>query len=102
MTPTARLSVSKLLSTPDLAEALESEHFKQFLGHLPIAIAVAKLAPAKRITYTNIAFEHLTGQELPKFEGKDWDSLPPSTPVTEGAGTDAQVPAGEAAEDGTA
>ena len=71
----------QLLATPDLAEALESDRFKQFLDHLPIAIAVAELSPQERITYTNIAFEHLTGQRTAEVQGLDWASLPRSTPT---------------------
>jgi hypothetical protein len=33
--------VVKLLETPDLATALESEQFKKFLDQMPIAIAVS-------------------------------------------------------------
>jgi PAS domain S-box-containing protein len=73
----------QLLSTPDLAEALETDRFKQFLDHLPIAIAVAELLPTERITYTNIAFERLTGQRTSEVVGKDWSRLPQSTPVAQ-------------------
>lgn len=33
--------VEQLLATPGLADALESDRFKQFLDHVPVAIAVA-------------------------------------------------------------
>lgn len=51
--------VERLLGTTDLADALESERFKQFLDHIPIAIAVAELEPKERIVYANIEFERL-------------------------------------------
>ena len=35
--------VEKLLDTPDLAGALESEQFKKFLDQVPIAICVSEL-----------------------------------------------------------
>jgi hypothetical protein len=35
-------TVEKLLDTPDLASALESEQFKKFLDQVPIAIAVCQ------------------------------------------------------------
>ena len=31
--------VEQLLATPGLADALESDRFKQFLDHVPVAIA---------------------------------------------------------------
>jgi hypothetical protein len=33
--------VEQLLATPGLANALESDRFKQFLDHVPVAIAVS-------------------------------------------------------------
>lgn len=66
----------QLLENPNLAGALESDQFKQFLDHLPIAIAVAELTPAERIVYANIEFERLTGQLAAALEGKPWAALP--------------------------
>ena len=43
--------LEQLLDTPDLAAALESDRFKQFLDHLPIGIAVSELGQGERITY---------------------------------------------------
>lgn len=65
-------SVEQLLGTNDLASALESEHFKQFLDHIPIAIAVAELKPDEHIVYANIEFERLTGRCASDVFGKDW------------------------------
>lgn len=65
-----------LLDTPDLAEALDSDQFKQFLDHVPIAIAVAKLHPAEHIVYANLEFERLTGQSGSALIGCSWDALP--------------------------
>lgn len=64
--------LDQLLETPDLAGALESDRFKQFLDHLPIAIAVSELSQQERITYVNLAFERLTGQPVAQVEGKPW------------------------------
>jgi PAS domain S-box-containing protein len=64
--------LDQLLDTPDLAGALESDRFKQFLDHLPIAIAVSELSQHERITYVNLAFEALTGQSVAQVEGKPW------------------------------
>jgi len=71
-----REQVEQLLATPDLADALESERFKQFLDHVPIAIAVAQLHPAETIVYANLEFERLTGRPAAAVEGQGWDILP--------------------------
>jgi two-component sensor histidine kinase len=68
--------VEQLLGTPDLAAALESDRFKQFLDHIPIAIAVAELKPDEHIVYANIEFERITGRAGPDVFGKDWTVLP--------------------------
>lgn len=70
--------VEQLLGTADLANALESDRFKQFLDHIPIAIAVAELKPDEHIVYANIEFERLTGRSAPDVFGKDWSIFPPS------------------------
>jgi PAS domain S-box-containing protein len=71
--------LNQLLDTADLASALESDHFKQFLDHIPIAIAVSELrssgSPAERIVYVNMEFERLTGQGAADVAGKSWDFL---------------------------
>ncbi len=68
--------VEQLLATPGLADALESDRFKQFLDHVPVAIAVAELRPSEKITYCNFEFERLTGQKAADVEGHDWTVLP--------------------------
>lgn len=70
--------VDQLLGNTDLASALESDRFKQFLDHIPIAIAVAELQPDERIVYANIEFERLTKQSAPDIFGHDWAIFPPS------------------------
>jgi len=67
--------ISQLLDTPDLADALESDRFKQFLDEMPIAIAVAELAPEERIIYANREFERLSGLTIDFAIGKGWDVL---------------------------
>lgn len=64
-----------LLNTPHLAEALESDRFKQFLDHMPLAVAVAELHPSEHVTYANIEFERLTGQAAAFVEGRPWGVL---------------------------
>lgn len=68
--------VEELLSTPALADALESDRFRQFLDHVPVAIAVSELRPSESITYCNLEFERITGLIAADIEGKDWSSLP--------------------------
>jgi PAS domain S-box-containing protein len=67
--------VDRLLEAPDLAEALESDRFKRFLDHVPVAIAVAELRTAERIVYVNLAFERLTGWSSTQAEGRHWSDL---------------------------
>ncbi len=68
--------VEQLLATPGLADALESDRFKQFLDHVPVAIAVAELHPSETITYCNFEFERLTGESAAEIEGHHWKVLP--------------------------
>jgi two-component sensor histidine kinase len=68
--------VEQLLAAPGLADALESDRFKQFLDHVPVAIAVAELSPSEAITYCNIEFEKMTGKSGEDIQGKDWRVLP--------------------------
>jgi len=67
--------VESLLATPDLAGALESEQFRRFLDHIPIAVVVAKLKDAERIVYANPEFERLSGQSCTSIEGQPWSVL---------------------------
>jgi PAS domain S-box-containing protein len=68
--------VERLLAAPGLADALESDRFKQFLDHVPVAIAVAELSPSEAITYCNIEFERMTGKSAEEIQGRDWKVLP--------------------------
>ena len=68
--------MDQLLDGPDLAEALGSDLFKQFLDQVPFAIAVSKLNPAERVVYANIQFQTLTGQASANILGGSWDPLP--------------------------
>jgi PAS domain S-box-containing protein len=68
--------IEQLLETPALAEALESDQFKQFLDQVPVAIAVSELKPSEHIVYANAEFERLTGQLAAKLIGEAWDLLP--------------------------
>jgi two-component sensor histidine kinase len=65
----------ELLDTPDLAGALESDRFKRFLDHIPVAVAVSELQGDERITYANLEFERLTQRPAPEIFGKPWRIL---------------------------
>jgi len=68
-------SVDHLLDTPGLANALESDRFKQFLDQIPIAVAVSELHPVERVVYANLEFERLSGQPNSTVLGSGWDRL---------------------------
>jgi PAS domain S-box-containing protein len=67
--------VEELMTTPDLAGALESEQFRRFLDQIPIAIIVAQMKCDEHIVYANPEFEKLTGQSSAAVEGKPWSVL---------------------------
>jgi two-component sensor histidine kinase len=69
-------SVGELLETPNLADALESDRFKQFLDHVPFGIAVSELQPQERLAYANFEFERLMGTPADQLQGKPWTVLP--------------------------
>ncbi len=68
--------IEHLMETPGLADALASDRFKQFLDHLPVAIAVSEVAPPEVIVYANLEFERLLGVILADIDGKAWHALP--------------------------
>src|SRR5687767_6274674 len=68
-------SAEQLLDMPNLADALESDRFKQFLDHVPFAVAVSGLAPSERIIYANIEFERLIRRPIAEIQDKRWSSL---------------------------
>lgn len=72
----ASAGVEQLLAVPGIADALESERFKQFLDHVPVAIAVSELSASETITYCNLEFEHMTGRSAADIQGKAWKVLP--------------------------
>ena len=86
--------LESLLDTPDLAVALESDRFKQFLDRLPVAIAVAALRPREHIVYGNVEFQRLSGGSTETIIGKSWDVL---SAKSHGDG----APLGQAIGDGT-
>ena len=67
--------VDALLTTPDLAGALESEQFRRFLDQVPIAIVVSEIKTSDRIVYANPEFEKVSGQLADVLVGKSWTAL---------------------------
>lgn len=67
--------IDTLLSTPDMAGALESEQFRRFLDQVPIAIIVSEMKGRERIIYANPEFEKLTGTTSGATVGKPWSAL---------------------------
>jgi PAS domain S-box-containing protein len=68
--------VGELLSSPELAKAVESDEFKRFLDHVPIAIVISWLVKdEQRVVYANLAFEQLSGLSLADVDGKSWSIL---------------------------
>lgn len=65
----------QLLQNPELAHALGSDRFKQFLDEIPIAVAVSELIPTERVIYANLEFERLSGQLNTKILGASWQAL---------------------------
>ncbi|MGZ3275140.1 MAG: sensor histidine kinase [Caulobacteraceae bacterium] len=76
MSEDAASELGQLLESPALADSLGSEQFRQFLDHVPVAIAVSELQPSERIVYVNNAFERLTGEGSRELVGGGWDRLP--------------------------
>jgi two-component sensor histidine kinase len=77
--------VEHLLDSTDLAVALESDRFKQFLDQVPVAIAVSELNPSEHVVYANVEFKRLMGQPDAAIIGLGWDQLP-------GEATDSEHP----------
>jgi two-component sensor histidine kinase len=67
--------LATLIEEPGLAAALDSDHFKQFLDHIPVAIAVAALRPHEQVTYANLEFVELSGQSLDALIGSHWEEV---------------------------
>jgi PAS domain S-box-containing protein len=67
--------VEQILETRGLADALESDRFKRFLDHVPIAIAVSETGRDERVVYVNLEFERLCGLSAAEVVNQAWDVL---------------------------
>lgn len=68
--------INDLFDSAELTQAIETEEFKRFLDHIPIAIVIPKFIRGdQRICYANKAFEALTGRAFSDFAGTGWSIL---------------------------
>lgn len=67
--------VDQILQMPNLADVLEGDQFRQFLDHVPFAIAVSNLQGEERIIYANRQFEHLSGVNVEDVQDQPWTIL---------------------------
>jgi two-component sensor histidine kinase len=74
--------IETMLQSPDLAGALGSDRFKQFLDQVPIAVAVSELNPVEKVVYANLEFERLSGQLNTSVLGGDWQGFPGEATAT--------------------
>ncbi len=74
-TPRDVAELDNLIEKTDLASALESDRFKRFLDHVPIAIAVSEMREPETIIYANAEFEKISGLSIDNLENKEWDVL---------------------------
>jgi PAS domain S-box-containing protein len=72
----ASQQVNDLFDSPELTKAIETEEFRVFLDHLPIAIVISKIIRGdQRIVYANKAYENLTGMACTDIRGQGWSIL---------------------------
>jgi PAS domain S-box-containing protein len=68
--------VNDLFDAVELTKAVNTEEFRHFLDHVPIAIIVSKFFRGdQRICYVNKAFETLTGHRIADCAGRGWSIL---------------------------
>lgn len=79
-------AIEDLAATPDLAQALASDRFKQFLDHVPIAIVVGQIdsGGAERIVYVNHEAELVLDTQASNLAGAAWSALNGKTKSAEG------------------
>jgi PAS domain S-box-containing protein len=69
-------AVNDLFDSLEMTEAIETEEFRVFLDHIPIAIVISKLMRGdQRIVYANKTYEALTGQAGKDIFGRGWSIL---------------------------
>lgn len=69
-------AVNDLFDSPGMTQAIETEEFRVFLDHIPIAIVISKVIGGdERIVYANNAFSELTGYTANHVLNRGWSSL---------------------------
>lgn len=79
-----RPTAASVADLPHLAEALDDDRFRQFLDHVPFAVAVSELGENEHLIYGNIEFERLTGLHAEDLQGQPWTVLPSTPSVANG------------------
>jgi PAS domain S-box-containing protein len=68
--------VNDLFDSLELTTAVETEEFRLFLEHIPIAIVISKhISGDQRIVFANKTYEELMGQRLAEIKGRGWSIL---------------------------
>jgi PAS domain S-box-containing protein len=68
--------INDLFDSVELTKAVNTDEFRHFLDHVPIAIIVSKFFRGdQRICYANKAFETLTGHPIADCAGRGWSIL---------------------------
>lgn len=68
--------VNDLFDSLEMTQAIETEEFRLFLDHIPIAMVISKLVRGdQRIVYANKAYEAVTGQICRDVLGRGWSTL---------------------------
>jgi two-component sensor histidine kinase len=83
--------IEQMLDTPDLAVALESDWFKQFLDHIPVAISISELTPTETVVFANAEFERLTGETYAALIGGGWERIAGESAAPDDASTLAEA-----------
>lgn len=66
--------VGEMLASPEIVKAIESDEFKSFLDHAPIAIVIFRtVKDEQRVVYANLFFENIIGESIAQIDGQ---SLP--------------------------
>lgn len=74
--PETEQGVADLFDSLELTQAIDTEEFRVFLDHIPIAIVISKLVRGdQRIVYANRSYEALTGHAWAEIRGRGWSVL---------------------------
>jgi PAS domain-containing protein len=68
--------VNDLFDSLGVTQAVDTEEFRVFLDHIPIAIVVSRVVRGEqRLVYANRAYEELTGRPHAEIRGLEWSVL---------------------------